>query len=70
MPSAHSRAELVAELAELHSLQLKTMVDATFVGWTDEQLAARQKRYDRISVLQAELNALDATSGWSHSFWS
>jgi hypothetical protein len=36
MPSACSRAELVAELTELHELQLKSLTDATYVGWTDE----------------------------------
>jgi hypothetical protein len=70
MASNIPRSVLVAELAELHGLQLKSMADATYVGWTGEQLVAQQKRFDRISVLQRELEALDKTSGWSHSFWS
>jgi hypothetical protein len=70
MPSIPSRAELVTELAELHRTQLKSLTDATYVGWTREQLVAQQKRSDRISILQRELNALDGTAGWSHSLWS
>jgi hypothetical protein len=59
MPSGRSRAELVAELTELHELQLKSLTDATYVGWTREEMVAHQKRSDRIVVLQRELGALD-----------
>jgi hypothetical protein len=59
-----SRAELVSELAELHGQQLRSMADATFVGWTSEQLAAHQKRSDRISQLQRDLDARDGTPEW------
>jgi hypothetical protein len=38
------------------------MADATYVGWTHEELIAQQKRSDRIAVLQLELEALDGTS--------
>lgn len=62
MAAINSRAELVVELSELHRLQLQSMADATYVGWTHEELIAQQKRSDRIAVLQLELDALDGTS--------
>jgi hypothetical protein len=54
-----SRTEMVSELAELHRLQLKSIGDATYLGWTREQLAAQHTRADRIAVLQRELGTLD-----------
>jgi hypothetical protein len=56
-----SRAELVAELTELHKLQLKSIADATYLGWTREETVEHQKRSDHIAVLQRELSALDRT---------
>ena len=58
MASNASRAQFVAELAQLHRLQLKSVAAATFVGWTHEQEVAHWERSDRISVLQRELDAL------------
>jgi hypothetical protein len=69
MPSNPSRSELVAELTELRRLQLTSLADATYIGWTQEQQVAHQKRSNRISAVQRELNGLDGTSGWEHSFW-
>jgi hypothetical protein len=63
VPASH-RAELVAELSELHRLQLESITDATYIGWTREQMAEHQDRSDRISALQRELFALDGISGW------
>ena len=65
MTSNASRAQLVAELAQLHRLQLKSIVDATFVGWTHEEEVAHRERSDHISVLQRDLDALGQTSGLS-----
>jgi hypothetical protein len=59
MTPNYSRAEMVSELAELRRLQFKSMDDATYVGWTPAQLTAQQKRADRISLLQHDLDALD-----------
>jgi len=70
MASNASRAQFVAELAQLHRLQLKSIADATFVGWTHEQEVAHWERSDRISVLQRELDALGGTSGLSQSLVS
>jgi hypothetical protein len=64
------RADMVAELAELRRLQLKSISDATYIGWTHEQMVAQQKRSNRIAVLQRELDAIDGTSRWGYSLWS
>jgi hypothetical protein len=63
------RSGLVAELAELHNLQFKALADATFVGWTRDHMVDYQKRSDRISAVQRELDALDGTSDWSRPLW-
>jgi hypothetical protein len=42
------RAKLVAEIAELQRLQMKSIATATFGGWTSEQVAAHDKRADRL----------------------
>jgi hypothetical protein len=60
MASKTNRSELVAEIPELHKLQLESFAKATFGGWTREQGIAHEERSHRISVLQCELNALDA----------
>jgi hypothetical protein len=39
MALSPSRVELVSELAELHRLQLESIEEAIYVGWTHEQLA-------------------------------
>jgi hypothetical protein len=59
MPSNPSRSELVAELTELRRLQLTSLADATYIGWTQEQEVAHQKRSNRIWAVQRELNGLD-----------
>jgi hypothetical protein len=59
MVSDTKHRKLVAEIAELHKLQLESWRNATFGGWTREQETAHEERSRRISVLQRELNALD-----------
>jgi hypothetical protein len=61
MVSNTKHTELVAEIAELHKLQLESFAKATFGGWTREQAIAHEERSRHISVLQRELNALDGT---------
>src|SRR5207253_8005623 len=48
MASNASRAQFVAELAQLHRLQLKSIADATFVGWTHEQEVAHRSEERRV----------------------
>ena len=58
MKSTDRRAELVAELAKLHDLQMELITNATFAGWTAEQNVEHEKRSERILALSSELNAL------------
>jgi hypothetical protein len=44
---------------ELQTLQMKSIAAATFGGWTQEQVAAHNKRADRLERLIPELEALD-----------
>lgn len=62
MASDPRRANLVAEIAELQSLQRESIATATFAGWTREQAAAHYKRADRLERLIRELEALDRDS--------
>lgn len=52
------RAELTAQITSLHQDQIESLREATFTGWTPEQKAEHEKRKDRISELQRELNDL------------
>jgi hypothetical protein len=66
--TAARRSELSAEIAELQNQQLKSFAAATFAGWTPEASTAHQKRSDRISVLQHELNLqIPATAHFPNS---
>ena len=58
MESTDRRAELVAELAKLHDLQMELITNATFAGWTSEQNAEHEKRSRRILALSSELQAM------------
>ena len=58
MESTNRRAELVAELAKLHDLQMELITNATFAGWTSEQNFEHEKRSGRILALTSELNDL------------
>jgi hypothetical protein len=65
MASNTKRAELAVEITKLQGLQLESWRNATFGGWTRQQEIAHEERSHRISVLQHELNALDAAaSNW------
>jgi len=61
MVSSKTRAELEAEVAELHRLQIESNRSATFGGWTHEAEEAHQRRSDLISALYRQLAALDET---------
>jgi hypothetical protein len=56
-----TRAELEAEVAELHKLQMESNRQATFGGWTRETEEAHQIRSDRIGALYRQLAGLDET---------
>jgi hypothetical protein len=59
MPDTGRHSQLAAELAELHKEQLDANSSATFIGWTQEETAAYDKRSERIAFLNAQLAALD-----------
>jgi hypothetical protein len=62
MDHPRTRAELIAEMAELRKQQLDAATDAVFGCLTREQEASRQDRCDRLALLVMELEALDGTS--------
>ena len=47
------RSELAAELTELHKQQRDANSSATFIGWTQEETAAYDKRIERIALSDA-----------------
>jgi hypothetical protein len=53
-----TRAEIEAEIDELHRLRIESNRQATFSGWTREAEDAHHKRADRIGALYRELSAL------------
>lgn len=55
------RAEITAEIAELHRLQMEATKDATFGGWTRESEVTFDMRADRIAALCRELTVLGGT---------
>ena len=61
MASDSRRAKLADEIRELQNLQMKSIAAATFGGWTREQVAAHDKRADRLERLIREFQALDGT---------
>jgi hypothetical protein len=56
------RLALAAEIADLQGQQLESFAAATFSGWTPEQNTAHNKRSDRMSLLQRELNLMQTFS--------
>lgn len=62
MVSNSNRARLIAEIAELQSLQFESNRDAVFGGWTRTAEEAHQRRADRLERLVKELEALDGLS--------
>lgn len=58
MKSTDRRAELVAELAKLHDLQMELITNATFAGWTAEKNVEHEQRSGQMLALSSELNAL------------
>lgn len=61
MADVGRRSQLAAELAELHEQQLDSSSSATFIGWTQTEEAAYDKRSERIAFLNAQIAALDGT---------
>jgi hypothetical protein len=59
MDSKGTRAELLSAISELRRRQMDSSVNATYVGWTPEELATHGKRADRIAALFRQLGALD-----------
>jgi hypothetical protein len=58
MPPIKTRAELEAEVAELHKLQMESNRQATFGGWTREAEDEHHRRADCIAALYRQLAAL------------
>jgi hypothetical protein len=58
MTSDPKYAKLIAEMAEFQRLQMKSIANATFGGWTHEEVAAHDKRANRIAALRRQLDAL------------
>jgi hypothetical protein len=61
MASSKTRAELQAEVIELHKLQIESNRQATFGGWTREAEEEHQRRSAHIRALYRRLEALDQT---------
>ena len=59
MASDPKRAKLIAEIAELQKLQMESIASATFGGWTTAQVAAHDKRAERLGRLVRDLDALE-----------
>lgn len=55
------RAELIAEISELHRLQMGANHTATLGGWTRQSEAWYEIRDARIDALRRELEALEGT---------
>jgi hypothetical protein len=55
MADSSRKAQLTAELLLLAQQQLKTLEDATFLGWQPGQLDAYQERGERVSLLRHQL---------------
>lgn len=60
MADASRKSQLTAELLLLAQQQLKTLEDATFLGWQPDQLDAYQKRGEQVSFLRHQLALADA----------
>ena len=54
-----TRAEIEAEIEELHKLHIESYRQATFGGWTREAEEEHHKRADRIAALYRQLALLD-----------
>jgi hypothetical protein len=61
MASDSRRAKLVAKIAELETMQTKSIAAATFGGWTREQEVAHDKRVDRPESLLRQVEPLTET---------
>jgi hypothetical protein len=59
MAFSAKRAELVAEIAELHRLQVGADRKADLGGWTRQSEAWHEMRAARISLLRLQVAALD-----------
>ena len=53
-----TRAEIEAEIEELHRLHVDSNRQATFGGWTREAEDEHHRRADRIAALYRQLDAL------------
>lgn len=54
-----TRAEINAEIEELHRLQIESTRQATFGGWTRDAEEEHQRRADCMAALYLQLAALD-----------
>ena len=61
MAFSAKRAEITASIAELHRLQMESLRQATFGGWTCETEVAFDMRAARIAALCRELAVLEGT---------
>jgi len=52
-----THAEIVAELARLRKQRMESLANATFVGWTREEMAVEEGRLERIRALLRMLEA-------------
>ena len=59
MAPGKTRADLEAEIIELHKLQIESNRQATFGGWTHEAKEEHNRRADCIAALYRQLAALD-----------
>ena len=53
-----TRAQIKAEIEELHNLHIESTRQATFGGWTREAEDEHDRRADRIAALYRQLAAL------------
>jgi len=58
MAFSAKRVELIAEIAELHRLQMGANQKAALGGWTRQSEAWYERREVRIAALRRELEAL------------
>ena len=58
MAFSAKRVELIAEIAELHRLQMGANQKAALGGWTRQSEAWYERREARIAALRRELEAL------------
>jgi hypothetical protein len=56
MADTSRKAQITAELLVLSQQQIKTLEDATYLGWQPGQLKEYQERGEKVSLLRQQLN--------------